>query len=131
MGRRDEITLSPKHGVNPSLEVCFICGEETGSVLLPGLLDKDDSEAPRHMMTGNVCDRCKKVMEEGVFFIEVDPARTTDPKRPYRTGRIIAVKDQAIRDTFDEEAAEIAIKQRIAYMDIETFSVVMPDDSDV
>jgi hypothetical protein len=131
MGRKDEITLSPKHGVNPSMEVCFVCSEDTGTILLPGKLDKADSEAPRKAMTGNVCDRCANVMQEGVFLIEIDPDKTTDPRQPWRTGRLVAVRDAAIIDGFDKTASDLMIKQRVAYIDIETFSIIVPEDADV
>lgn len=31
---KDGITLHPEHGLNPSIEVCMICGEEMGIALL-------------------------------------------------------------------------------------------------
>lgn len=31
---KDSITLHPEHGLNPSIEVCMICGEEMGIALL-------------------------------------------------------------------------------------------------
>ena len=35
MGKKsNKITLSPKHGVNPTILHCFICGKETGWALL-------------------------------------------------------------------------------------------------
>ena len=45
------IKVSEKHGVNPSMEVCFICGQDTGAILLLGRLP-GDKEAPRHAATG-------------------------------------------------------------------------------
>jgi hypothetical protein len=41
------VTVSKKHGVNPSLEVCYWCGEEKNSIILFGRLP-DDKEAPRY-----------------------------------------------------------------------------------
>ena len=31
---KDGITLHPEHGLNPSIEVCMICGEDMGIALL-------------------------------------------------------------------------------------------------
>jgi hypothetical protein len=31
---KDGIKLHPEHGLNPSIEVCMICGEEMGIALL-------------------------------------------------------------------------------------------------
>lgn len=59
MGKKKEpsITISPKHGVNPSLLKCPICGKDTGIALLGKL--KGDEEAPREIK-GDLCDDCKK-----------------------------------------------------------------------
>jgi hypothetical protein len=43
---KGDIKLSPQHGVNPSIGVCFYCGEDSGEIILPGRL-KGDVEAPR------------------------------------------------------------------------------------
>lgn len=42
-----DIRVSEKHGVNPSITICPICGKETGIVLLGKL--KGDEEAPRKL----------------------------------------------------------------------------------
>ena len=34
----DSILLSPKHGVNPTIPVCFWCGREKNEVALMGYL---------------------------------------------------------------------------------------------
>lgn len=49
------VTLSKKHGVNPSIIVCPICGKETGIALLGKL--KRDEEAPMRMLS-DPCDDC-------------------------------------------------------------------------
>lgn len=51
------ITLSPKHGVNPSLLKCPICGKEYGLALFGRL--KGDAEAPKQT-TGEPCDECQQ-----------------------------------------------------------------------
>lgn len=47
------ITLSKKHGLNPSITVCPICGKEEGIALLGHI--KEDKEAPRYIQ-GDICD---------------------------------------------------------------------------
>ena len=42
--KEPSIRLSEKHGLNPTLGVCFFCGEETGEIGLLGKL-KGDREA--------------------------------------------------------------------------------------
>lgn len=67
---KDGITLHPEHGLNPSIEVCMICGEEMGIALLGNNIK---GQAPHHICTGEVCDNCKKIIDEGgCFIIEVE-----------------------------------------------------------
>jgi hypothetical protein len=93
MSRKDSITLSPKHGVNPSRLYCECCGKEYG-IGLAGRL-KDDAEAPKEVMYG-FCDDCQKVIDQGgVMIIEVaDGEGEKNPKNPYRTGRIVGCSKQ-------------------------------------
>lgn len=45
---KDGITLHPEHGLNPSIEVCMICGEEMGIALLGNNIK---GQAPHHICT--------------------------------------------------------------------------------
>jgi len=92
------IRLSKKHGVNPSLMYCYICGEEFGVALvgrLPG-----DEEAPRRMTnTNTLCERCRKVIDNGaIFIIEVKDGESGN--NPLRTGRLIGLKEAAWKRFF-------------------------------
>jgi len=55
------VLLSKKHGVNPSLMQCVVCGKDTGVALLGKI--KGDAEAPRHIPDVEPCDDCKKELE--------------------------------------------------------------------
>jgi len=44
------LRLSEKHGVNPAIPLCFLCGKEKNVVLLAGRLPND--EEPREMLCG-------------------------------------------------------------------------------
>ena len=90
---KDSITLSPKHGVNPSILHCQCCGKEYG-IGLAGRL-KGDAEAPKDVMYG-FCDDCQKVIDQGgVMIVEVaDGEGEKNPKNPYRTGRIVGCSKQ-------------------------------------
>lgn len=86
MGR----TFSPQYGANPSITKCFICGKEYGLALFGRL--KGDAQAPREIVDG-LCPDCQKVIDNGgVFIIEVEKQEIN----PYRTGRLIAVKKEAV-----------------------------------
>ena len=102
--RKDSIKLSPKHGVNPSILHCFICGKETGLSLLGKL--KDDKEAPKDVTNPHeLCDDCKKQINAGNKFI-LEVKDNTDEYNPERTGRLICIKGEALP----------SIKSPISYM---------------
>lgn len=104
------ITLSKKHGVNPSITHCECCGKETGIALFGRL--KGDQEAPKDVYAG-LCEDCEKVIKQGgVLVIEVkDGEKGPDP---YRTGRIVGcTKD------FKER---FKIESNIVYMEESMFS---------
>ena len=90
---KDSITLSPKHGVNPSVLHCECCGKEYGVGLFGRL--KGDVKAPKDVMQG-FCDDCQKVIDQGgVMIVEVaDGEGEKKPKNPYRTGRIVGCSKQ-------------------------------------
>ena len=103
------ITLSNKHGLNPSLDICFWCGESKGIALCGRL--KGDAEAPKNMVTSlEPCDKCKEKFKLGVHLIEVvdDGSRFGDNKafafvdtdgRPHwPTGRYMVIKPEAVND---------------------------------
>ncbi len=106
---KDSIKLSPKHGVNPSVLHCFICGKEIGLALLGKL--KDDAEAPHNVINPNeICDDCRKQIDAGnKFFIEVKD--NTDSNNPERTGRVVCVRGGALP----------TVKSPINYIDKSTF----------
>lgn len=71
MGKND-IILSPKHGVNPSMVCCPICGE-TVSIALMGKL-KGDEEAPRRIVGMELCDKCiESCGDDKIFILGIDP----------------------------------------------------------
>ena len=43
---KDGIVLHPEHGLNPSIELCIVCGEEMGIALLGNNIK---GQAPHHM----------------------------------------------------------------------------------
>lgn len=69
------ITLSEKHGVNPSLILCPYCGKETGIALFGKL--EGDKEAPRNVVGDDLCDECKKKVEDGLVLI-IEAEQTSD-----------------------------------------------------
>ena len=63
------LLLVKKHGLNPSMVICPICGKEE-SVAILGYI-KGDKEAPRYIQ-GDICDECKaRVADNKCFVISV------------------------------------------------------------
>lgn len=107
----NDIRLSPKYGLNPTMPVCFWCGEERGDIALMGHIGDgrkhEDIEAPKHMVLDyEPCDKCKKNMALGFTVMEA----TTTPnsatsvemqKGVYPTGRFTVIKREAATRIFD------------------------------
>jgi hypothetical protein len=117
------VTLSPKHGVNPSLGVCFWCRKDDGTVLLVGRINKTirgehDPEAPRRMVASlEPCDNCKALMARGITLMEAhEPA---PGQMPEPTGRWFVMTEDAVTRIFDAEAAQAALRHRKAWISIE------------
>ena len=108
MSKDKGITLSPKHGVNPTLIRCFWCGGDMGVALLGKL--KGDAEAPRETVLNlEPCDKCKALFAKGVHAIEVseDGSRFNgnatfgikgeDGALHWPTGRYAVLKAEAVK----------------------------------
>lgn len=64
------IRVSEKHGVNPSITICPICGKETGIVLLGKL--KGDKEAPMRILS-DPCDDCvSKLGNDKIYILAIN-----------------------------------------------------------
>lgn len=112
---KDGIKLHPEHGLNPSIEVCMICGEEMGIALLGNNIK---GQAPHHICTGEICDNCKKIIDDGgCFIIEVEDG--SDQKNPYRTGRYCAIKKEAAKKILGQEHS-------VVYMEKSAYSQIIP-----
>ena len=116
--KKDSILLSPKHGVNPSITHCEICGKTIGVAMLGKL--KDDVEAPRDIALG-ICDDCQKVIDQdGLIAIEVKNGEY-GKKNPYRTGRLVGITKEAKDRIFKN------YEGNVAYIEEEIFSHVFGD----
>lgn len=132
------IRLSPRHGVNPSLLCCFVCGESYGVALLGQIrgrptgkrgvygdpIMEHDPEAPRQIRGDDLCNRCKGIVASGgVFIIEAvapRPAHEGGGGEPTRTGRLSAIKGEA----FDRIFTIPRPSKGIAYADPEAYSKI-------
>lgn len=104
---KDGIVLPPEYGVNPSIELCIVCGEEMGIALLGNNIK---GQAPHHICTGEICDNCKKIIDDGgCFIIEVED----------RTGRYCAIKKEAAKKILGQEHS-------IVYIEKSAYSQIIP-----
>ena len=104
---RGSITLSRKHGINPSLFLCPVCKKDM-YIALNGRL-KGDVEAPRTIEGNELCPDCKK---KYVTIIEVE-----SKDNPIVTGR---------RGFVPKEAIDIPLKDNIALMEEKEFTKFVP-----
>ena len=122
------IRFSKKHGVNPSVEVCFWCGEPMGVALLGKL--KGDAEAPREICTGyEMCDKCKEHNKTMIHMIEASttPIHEGQPSinpglNAYPTGRNFWIKDEALKQILKPESFEETLKHRSALLEPDVFN---------
>ena len=106
----ESITLSPKHGVNPTIPVCFRCGKEQNEIALMGRIGDgrkgEDIEAPMHMVLNyEPCEECKANMSLGFTVMEAtnkpnDVTNMEMQKGVYPTGRFVVLKPEAAERIF-------------------------------
>jgi len=128
------VRLDEKHGLNPSVTLCFFCQEEVGLVLLgkltsatkksfeeAGIHCGPDGEAPRKITMDKVpCDKCKQYMEVGIILISCSMEKSkSDMQNPYRTGGWVVVKEEYVKRVFgnSEETLNAVLGQRVAFID--------------
>ncbi len=104
------LKLSPKHGLNPTIPVCFWCGEDKGEIALLGRIGNvrkgEDIEANMHTVIDyEPCPDCLAKMNSGFTVVEVtkSPNDTTSvpiKKGIYPTSRFVVIKPEAANRIF-------------------------------
>ena len=120
-----DIKISPKYGVNPTIPVCFFCGEPKNEIALMGKM-KGDIEAPKNMVIDyEPCEHCKEQWAMGVPLIECVTSSFIDDDRPgisvdpatnellYPTGRHCVIKIEAARRMFGRHIKQIQLGKPI------------------
>lgn len=101
------IRISPKHGVNPMVMLCFYCNKPSGAALLGHVTQRDergvitdrDVEAPRRAVVDRQpCDKCVEHMKIGIILISIRDGGTRE--NPYRTGGWVVVTEEAFNRWF-------------------------------
>lgn len=140
------IEISPKHGLNPTIPVCFWCGKEKNEIALLGRIREkttnrfganvtkrdSDIEAPRKMVLDyEPCDECLKWWDSGVAVLEVQQT-PTQPNQPeiqkglYPTGRFVVMTVEGADRVFPQHAPWS--KGQKVLVDREVFSHFMQED---
>lgn len=105
------IRISEKHGLNPSMDICFFCGEAKGIALFGKM--KGDKEAPRNVLLNyEPCDKCKDAMSKGTTIIEVvteDNGNMPIQDGIYPTGRWCVVRREAAYNLFNTKRDKILL----------------------
>lgn len=122
-----QIKLSPKHGVNPSMVMCFWCGGDKNEIALLGRMNREDDEAPRKIFHDyEPCDKCKELFSHGVHIIGVSETPLIENMPPisvqnnteyYPTGVFTVASDDYIIRVLDSESAQQVLKARKMLMD--------------
>lgn len=109
MSKEKGIKISKKHGLNPTIPVCFWCGEEKHEIALLGEVKTDDGgefKAPMHMVLNyEPCEECQRKMNMGVTLVEVTSQPTSENHLPiqenaFPTGKWVVIKPEAARRIF-------------------------------
>jgi len=88
------IRLHRKHGLAPTIPICFFCGKEKNEVALLGAAWKGEEEPPMNMcIDHNPCDECAEYMKQGIILVSV--RNGSDHKDPHRTGGWAVIKEEA------------------------------------
>lgn len=116
------IRLSPKHGVNPCMTLCFFCGEPKNEIALLGRINRTDDEAPKEAVIDYIpCEKCQENMKKGITLVgaTTENPNHIPPIQPgiYPTGRWMVVRENLVKTVFLPDAAETIIRQRKALVD--------------
>lgn len=135
----NSIPLSPKHGLNPTIPVCFWCGNPKNEIALMGRVNPskkrgknaEDIKMPMYSLIDyEPCDTCKSYMDQGVTLIAVDTVQTNnlppiDHKRNlYPTGKFVVIKEDGVKALFATDVAEDMIKNKKCFVDNATVEYI-------
>ena len=125
------IKISPKHGLNPTIPVCFWCGKQKNEIALMGRM-KGDIEAPKNRVLDYVpCEECQSHMAMGVAILEASDHPNTEGQPPmqkgvYPTSRFVVVTTECADRVFNAYAPWSEGKK--VFVDSDVFSHFLPDD---
>lgn len=115
------IKLSPQYGLNPTIPICFYCGEQKNEVALMGHIGDgrkhEDFEAPKNVLLDyEPCEECQKKFSQGVLLVEVTNYPHAENQFPiaenaYPTGRYSVVRPEALMGDFKAGSKALVLKE--------------------
>ena len=109
---KGNIRLSKKYGLNPTIPICFWCGEYKNEIALLGQIGDgrkgEDFEAPWNMILDyEPCEKCSSNMKLGITVMEVSyyplaKGQRQIQKDVYPTGRWCVIKRDAADRIFGD-----------------------------
>lgn len=113
--KKGDLLLSPKHGVNPAIPLCFYCNKPKNEVVLAGRLPNDQEAPANRVWDHRPCDECAGFMKLGVILISTKDGETGD--NPYRTGGWCVVKAEAVEQIITTPDVRTAVlAKRVAFV---------------
>lgn len=134
------IKLHKEHGLNPTMPVCFWCGNEKGEIAFLGSAYK--GEAPRTMLLNydpcinyDPCTECEELMAQGITFMEAEPRQPNEKRVPmqvgtYPTGRWWVLKEESVKELVKEPALSEALRCRKMFIDPHTASLIFDEPTE-
>lgn len=121
--------ISKEHGLNPSLIVCFWCGEDTGELALFGASYPKGAEAPMRTVRDYApCPKCKETFATGILLVEA--SRTPIAGRPeliegiWPTGAHAVITEKAAKELFTADVIDNVLKARMAALPPDVFRFI-------
>jgi len=142
---KSNIRLSPKYGLNPTIPICFWCGESKDEIACLGRIGNarkgEDFEAPKYSVIDfEPCEKCKEGMALGfsVFEATEEPNEFCDREiQPgvYPTGRMFVIKNEVADKVFPKSdrvyASPFTYDTEGAYVCPKIFNSFLPKGCDL
>ena len=146
------ITVSPKYGLNPTVPLCFWCGQEKNEIALLGRISKKkttrtawgtestvveahDVEAPRNAIIDyEPCDHCKENMSKGITLLATSTMPVVENMPPvgkdehgnpvYPYPWYVVITEDSARRLLKPDVAENVIARRKCYIPVEALEAL-------
>jgi len=118
------VRLSKKHGLNPTIPVCYFCGRAKNEVALLGAagdkiakaMGRDSGEMPMHAcIDRNPCEECEKLMKDNILFIIVKDGCTNADELDKRIA-CAAIPEDIVKKSINADVLDDILGPRVLCM---------------